>query len=974
MAQTSPVTEEQQPFFVSYAHEDSGRVLPELDWLKVQNYSLWYDIEIRPGTTWADELAAAIDGSTFVLFYVSEKSITSTHCLNEISYALDAGKPVLAVYLEQVDLQGGLRLSMSRTQAVLQWQLKQDEYRTQLRQAVDNLAYEVAISATHTGVLAHGPAIRKQAIWQVPLHRNVSFAGRDNVLDEIAAVFGNAQQPIVLALAGLGGVGKSQLALEFTYRNMKGKTLVAWIRAESAASIETDFVALATALDLAEAGDADIRLVIAAVHEWLGSNDDWFLVLDNVAGPQTVQQYLPRDLRGHVLLTTRHQGWGARARSIPVTPFGDVEACAFVMNRTGDTDAESAASLVTMLGGLPLALDEATAYMETTGRSIASYLKLFTSHHDTLLVRSRPQGDYPATLQTTWEVSFSELAKADPKATRLLNLLAYLGPDDVPQSLLLKCDISDDDDVPDEIVVDDCLAALRRYSLIKVDHDAVSVHRLVQMVTRDRQSAEQHGDNALKVLELVEQQFPISGAIGDLLPDCTRLLPHAIAALKHTEDMESAEPCAGMLLGRTGTYLCARGSTEEGVVQLGRAYEIFRNLDDRKPDYAHACELYGRGRYQRGDMDESRKLVDKAVELLEEVGDPTGMNFPRCLTVQAWICWSSGDTAAAREAAERCTNMISEQTGMQDPRILGGQAVLSRILLDEGKVRQAIDTMETCISSIEALGGARHPLMCGAFMHLAQVLLDAGLPLRALSWAQEALSLGGPAYGEHHPLVSASHYIMGQVLSQLGEFNSAYYEFEAAVESVRRSATPVTQYSVIAASHMIRTLLNMGRIAEARSLLDEAMSLANTKVCGNSVLARAHAKLAEAVIDGSNGGGERALGKSQEADELIQSYYGDRHIYRVPALLVMGDRLAAAGRGQDAREALELGLELLHSCELREHPQAADCLRSLARIADADGDNDLAAQEREQAAQILRSCTGPSSSATMALEDELSNE
>lgn len=971
MAETSPLADKQH-FFVSYAHEDAERVMPQLDWLKSQNYALWYDIEIRPGTTWADELASAIDGSSFVLYYVSANSIISTHCLNEIAYALEAGKPVLAVYLEQVDLQGGLRLSMSRTQAVLQWQLKQDEYRTQLRQAVDNLATEVSASATHTGVLAHGPVFKKQAIWQVPLHRNVSFAGREDVLDGISTAYRNAQQPVVLALSGLGGVGKSQIALEFTYRNMKDTGLVAWIRAESAASIETDFVALATALGLPQAGDADIRLVIAAVHGWLEGNDDWFLVLDNVEGPQTVQQYLPRELRGHVLLTTRHQGWGARARAIPVTPFGDAEARDFVMNRTGDSDAESATSLVALLGGLPLALEEATAYMETTGRSIAKYLDLFTSHHDTLLARSRPQGDYPATLQTTWEVSFLELEKAEPNATRLLNVLAFLGPDDVPESLLLKIDF-DGDDVPDEILVDDCLAALRRYSFIKVDDDAVSVHRLVQMVTRDRQSAEQYDENALKALQLVEQQFPISGAIGDLLPDCTRLLPHAIAALGHTKDMEGAEACAGRLLGRTGTYLCARGSTEEGVAQLGRAHDIFRKLEDRKADYAHACELYGRGRYQRGDMEESRKLVETAVGLLDEVGDPSGMNYPRCLTVLAWICWSMGDTEAARQAAERCTKMISEQTSLQDPRILGGQAALSRILLDEGRVADAIETMETCVSSIEALGGARHPLMCGAFMHLAQVLLDAGLPLRARSWAQEALSLGGPAYGEHHPLVSASHFIMGQVLTQLGEFDSAYYEFEAAVESVRRSATPVTQYSVIAGSHMVRALLAIGREHEARTVLEEVVNLANTKICGDSSLARAHSKLAEAKVDGLNGGAD-ALEKCRDADDLIQAHYGDRHIYRVPALIESAVWLAAEGRAADARETLKLGLELLQSNGLEEHVHAADCIVALASIATADGDNNEAQKLTEQAAQILRICTGPSSAATMNIEDSLINE
>ena len=150
---------------------------------------------------------------------------------------------------------------MSRTNAILRWQLKDDEYRGQFRLALDTIKENIAANRTHTDILAHGAAKQLQKIWQIPLHRNRYFAGREDILNEIHASFESAASPMILALTGLGGVGKSQLALEYTYRWMKDNFVVAWIRAESPASIEADFVALATALGLAEATETGERVL-----------------------------------------------------------------------------------------------------------------------------------------------------------------------------------------------------------------------------------------------------------------------------------------------------------------------------------------------------------------------------------------------------------------------------------------------------------------------------------------------------------------------------------------------------------------------------------------------------------------------------------------------------------------------------------------------------------------------------------------
>jgi tetratricopeptide (TPR) repeat protein len=862
---------------------------------------------------------------------------------------------------------------MSRTQAILRWQLKDDEYHGQFRQALDNFNTSTGTDDAHTGILAHGPAQQLQKVWQVPLQRNLHFLGREDSLEKIEFTFDKAKGPTVIALSGLGGVGKSQLALEYTYRYMKGNYVVAWIRAESLASTEADFVALATALGLAEASKADMRAVMSAVHAWLETNDNWFLVLDNVEGPDTLQKILPRHLRGRVLITTRYQGWGSRATSLPLTPFRVNEARDFVLDRTDESDVESAQKLVTRLGGLPLALEEACAYMDATGRSIGGYLKLFESHHNALLSRSQPRGDYPATLQTTWEVSFMELEKSYPEAVRLVNLLAFLGPDDLPESLLLSSDVPLDGELPDPIEFDDLIAALRRYSLIKVDIDAVSIHRLVQLVIRDRMTREMREYYALKALELIDKAFPASGAVGDMLPDCGRLLPHAITALAHTDGLAKAEVSAGRLLGRTGTYQCARGSLQEGVGQIVKAYHLLLKQGEVSFDFAHACELYGRVQYQCGNLDEARSLLNKALKILEQVGDPDGTNIPQCLTLMAWICWSIGDTEAALRAAEESTRIISEKSSIQDPLTLSGQSITGRLLMDQGRVAEAIEVTDHCVSVIESLGGARHPLMCGAFLQISQVLLYAGMPVRARSWAQEALNLGIPAYGNHHPLVAGAHCIMGQVLLYFGEFDQALQEFETAIEYVRLVPTKISQHAAIAGSFKIETLLHLGRNDEAAATLEECQSVFADKVAGEATRFHTRAIMAAAKLDSLNGDSEAAIRRIGKVDESIKSRFGEQHHFRVPGLLVRAEVLMSAGLTEEAREDLDFSLDLLRSQNLEDHPQAVACLAILAQVADSTGESGLAREYRQEAVKGLRSCVGPMSPVTIALEKELTD-
>jgi hypothetical protein len=374
----------------------------------------------------------------------------------------------------------------------------------------------------------------------VPL-RNPNFTGRKDLLARLrqALTFG---QPAALtqAIHGLGGVGKTQLAVEYAYRHAADYELVWWVRAEEPAALAADYAALARPLDLPEKDEPDQRLVVQAVRRWLGQHDGWLLVFDNARRPEDLRPYLPSGGAGHVLVTSRNPHWRALASSLTVQVMERAESVAFLLKRTDQTDEAAASQLAEALGDLPLALAQAGAYVSQTGTTFPAYLDLFQSRRTELWQKERPPLDYPATVATTWDLAFQQVQRASPTGADLLNLCAFLAPDDIPQDLLrggvqhLPPPLAEA--VADPLKFDQAVAALLQYSLLERTGDALSIHRMVQAVARDRLAEKAHRTWAEAATQIVNDAFP-SGDTGDVRtwPQCARLLPHALAAAGHAE-------------------------------------------------------------------------------------------------------------------------------------------------------------------------------------------------------------------------------------------------------------------------------------------------------------------------------------------------------------------------------------------------------------------------------------------------------
>lgn len=303
------------------------------------------------------------------------------------------------------------------------------------------------------------------------------LVGRDVLLSELRSRLSPSATPIVLY--GLGGVGKTAVAVEFAHRFTADYQVTWWIDATSPERIAQGYTALARELGPVTASDP-----IAFARDWLTSHEGWLLVFDGAEGPETLAQHMPRERRGHVLITSLNPRWPdiGTAMEVPVLDVDD--AIDLVRRRTGEAEPTALAAIADTLGEHPLALEEACAYMDATGRSIAGYRELYDREGAKFLRRAGEQRSPGHSLTQIWEVSYRELLR-DTRARDLLALFSMLANDVVDVNALTTGKAAKGAEfLWDEATVDEAVIGLRRYSFVTSRDRGYWVHPLLAACVR----------------------------------------------------------------------------------------------------------------------------------------------------------------------------------------------------------------------------------------------------------------------------------------------------------------------------------------------------------------------------------------------------------------------------------------------------------------------------------------------------------
>jgi len=420
-------------------------------------------------------------------------------------------------------------------------------------------------------------------IWNVPYQRNPLFTGREDVLKRLyealrAGKMAALSQP--QAISGLGGIGKTQTAVEYAYCYRDDYKSILWIKAETDGSIISDFMTIAQLLNLPEKQEQEQLRIVEAVKRWFQEQSAWLLIFDNADDLAMVQGFLPLGSKGHILLTTRAHATGRIAKRIEVEKMEPDEGAIFLLRRTKllDPDApletaprteqDTVREIVKAMDGLPLALEQAGAYIEETECGLQGYLRLYREQGVRLLKEHGEfVSDHPEPVATTWSLSFEKVEQANAAAAELLRFCAFLASDAIPEELFAES-AADLGPVLEPVVADPsnfnaAIKDLLKYSLVHRDPETqtLSIHRLVQEVLKDQMDEEAQRLWAERAVRAIYRVFPYPEFTK--WDRCRRYLLHAQVCSALIEQWEMLFTEAATLLNYLGYYLWQRGEYEQ---------------------------------------------------------------------------------------------------------------------------------------------------------------------------------------------------------------------------------------------------------------------------------------------------------------------------------------------------------------------------------------------------------------------------
>ena len=533
------------------------------------------------------------------------------------------------------------RIAILGSPGSLEWVTPVLYLRGQARQLFTMATQPVADSEPQPGHANHSGDDKPQgvdsdypAIFEPPRTRNQNFTGRQALLEMMRTTLRPGVHAAVLqAVTGLGGIGKTELVTEYAHRHHDSYDVVWSVRAESRATIQGDIRELAGKLGLSQAP----ALVAQRVRQWLQDHDRWLLVFDNASSLSGIQPYLPTGA-GHVLITSRDQVWRRSAAVIEVGTWQPEESAEFWRKRLGrdkPEDERAGAVAAQLLGHLPLALEQAAAFMEENGTGYLEYARLLAEHGTELLDSGSPADfGYDRTVATTWEVTLGKIRGERPASVELLELSAFLAPEAIPEGLfrgggqalpaVLRSAVAD------ELEFEKTAGLLARYSLVRRNDGQLSVHRLVQQVVRSSLAGPEKEERIRCCLALLGRSFPgRAGATADDTPRLSVALPHALALAPHAAGVDPR--ATEQLLLHVTDYMVERAQIEgvQGGLELAHVIASHIHGSDN-PEVAPILTVLGRVLRTKGDLTAAEAALERALAITEAAYGP---NYPGAVSL-----------------------------------------------------------------------------------------------------------------------------------------------------------------------------------------------------------------------------------------------------------------------------------------------------------------------------------------------------
>jgi CO dehydrogenase nickel-insertion accessory protein CooC1 len=805
-------------------------------------------------------------------------------------------------------------------------------------------------------------------IWNVPT-RNADFTGRGSTLERLRNKLAGGGMTVVLpqALHGLGGVGKTQVALEYAHRFMADYDLVWWVHAERADEISLTLADLAERLGL-PIGDNVVEAAEAALEALRrDTGRRWLLVFDNADNPKELEHFLPSG-SGHVVITSRNQAWTNSAEPLEVDVFTRRESIAHLTRHVPELDEQDARRVAAALGDLPLAIEQAGAWLEQTGTPAGAYVEQLETQATRVLALSKPP-DYPVPVVATWNLSLEELKERSPAAVRLLQLCAFFSPGPISMTLLYSDEMITsllpfDPSLSEKFILGRVIRDISRFALIKVDQgsNSIQIHRLVQAVIRDQMTEDEQVKACHEVHEILVGARPRRGDTDD--PEnwsrYNLIWPH----LMPSRADECGEERTRQLLIDWVRYLWKVGEFDACLTLANRLENLWnQQLGPDHPQTLHlrfnvANVLRSQGRFSEArDLDayvlehqrevlppdhphilitaaglaadlralgEFRQALGSDQETYERFKDQFGEDHPRTLAAANNLAVSLrlvGDCFAARRLDRETLTRREEVLGPDHPYTLCSAANLARDMREAGDFRESVDLLSRTYERYRTVLGDDLLDTLRTAKSLAVSLRKAGDQRRAMELTQETHDRYQLHYRES-PDALACQLNLACDYSALNDKPQARVLVSEVRTAYQSSLGPDHPYTLVAANNLVTYLRGTDELDEALELSEQTLANMRTRLGDDHPFTLSCAiNRANCLGDSGDLAGAEALERTTLAG--LQNKLGVRHPDTLACEANLAGTVYLAGRHEEAEQMRERILTEFTEVLGPGHPNAA---------------------------------------------------
>ncbi|MFF4833083.1 FxSxx-COOH system tetratricopeptide repeat protein [Streptomyces sp. NPDC001315] len=786
----------------------------------------------------------------------------------------------------------------------------------------------------------------------VPL-RNTSFVGRQALLRAVEEQLESQDTAAVLpnALHGLGGVGKSQLALEYVYTHQHDYNVICWIPAERESLILAALASLATQLGVAPSGQDSLgapaaNTAVPAVLEALRTGtpyDNWLLVFDNAEDVEAVRNYFPANGPGKVIVTSRNRAWERVATSLPVNVFDREESIELLQKRSPDLTADDADRLAHALGDLPLAVEQAGAWRAVTGMLVDEYLEALDRRSPEILELD-PNPDYPVSVAAAWDISLERIQDNNPGARQLLDICASMAPEPIPRSILrgsrgVSITSEIDPLLRDPIKLNRAVRDLSQFSLVKVDprSDTLQMHRLLQTVLLAKLSPQERERMRDAAHQLLSAAKP--GAYGSPLEwhAYQALLPHVFTSqavtstdtwvrelvsdtawfLYYWGDHDGA---AAFARQAWSAWLAASGEEDIHVIRMSKslafllrqvgqvsesipltekALEVSRRIEVEPEELIDSlCEMSDAYRYQ-GRFEDARGLGKEATELARSQfggDDPSALRATHSWGVDLRLCGQFREALPLDQENARLRDLLFGPASFFTLNTLNGLSIDMR---EAGDYPGAREFQEDVHRRARAAFGEEHPLTLRIARNLAVCRRRDGALEEAAKLSEETLRRFVNRYGNEHfdSLSTATNVAVDQRLT--GNLDSSRQLAELTLRRYEQRLGQNHAYTLLTKANLAATMRALGALDSAQELEDDALRRLAETVGARHVttltVAIGRANTAYARLDF-----ERAHEIDVENLPLLTEAAGEDHPLTLSCTANLALDLRGLGRGAEA--------------------------------------------------------------------------